>query len=90
MQLTVHSKQHRATSRVRRDIIVIIALFMLQTKIAVRRYNLLKQELTKKLFTNCRWVSSFAVHPRGVLCHIITVLIVSMNDCFPVQHLLCN
>jgi len=42
-----------------------VAVFFLQTKIAVRKYNLLKQELTKKLFTNCRWVSSIAVHPRG-------------------------
>lgn len=39
--------------------------FFVATKIAVRKYNLLKQELTKKLFTNCRWVSSIAVHPEG-------------------------
>lgn len=31
----------------------------------VRVYNLLKQELTKKLMTNCRWVSSMAVHSGG-------------------------
>ncbi|XP_046381046.2 ribosome biogenesis protein bop1-B-like [Haliotis rufescens] len=31
----------------------------------VRVYNLLKQELTKKLMTNCKWVSSMAVHPGG-------------------------
>ncbi|XP_013404052.1 ribosome biogenesis protein bop1-B [Lingula anatina] len=31
----------------------------------VRVYNLTKQELTKKLMTNCRWVSSMAVHPGG-------------------------
>lgn len=31
----------------------------------VRVYNLLKQELTKKLMTNCRWVSSMAVHCGG-------------------------
>ncbi|XP_078690255.1 ribosome biogenesis protein bop1-B-like [Branchiostoma floridae x Branchiostoma belcheri] len=31
----------------------------------VRVYNLLKQELTKKLMANCKWVSSMAVHPGG-------------------------
>ncbi|XP_014664354.1 PREDICTED: ribosome biogenesis protein bop1-A-like [Priapulus caudatus] len=31
----------------------------------VRVYNLLKQELTKKLLTNCKWVSSIAIHPKG-------------------------
>ncbi|KAK2188830.1 hypothetical protein NP493_122g03038 [Ridgeia piscesae] len=31
----------------------------------VRVYNLLKQELVKKLQTNCKWVSSMAVHPGG-------------------------
>lgn len=31
----------------------------------VRVYNLLKQQLTKKLQTNCKWVSSMDVHPGG-------------------------
>ncbi|XP_064610704.1 ribosome biogenesis protein bop1-like [Liolophura sinensis] len=31
----------------------------------VRVYNLLKQELSKKLMTNCKWVSSMAVHHAG-------------------------
>ena len=31
----------------------------------MRVYNLLKQELVKKLQTNCKWVSSMAVHPAG-------------------------
>lgn len=31
----------------------------------VRVYNLLKQELCKKLLTNCKWVSSMAIHPQG-------------------------
>ncbi|XP_077982660.1 ribosome biogenesis protein bop1-B-like [Glandiceps talaboti] len=31
----------------------------------VRVYNLLKQELTKKLLTNVKWVSSMAIHPSG-------------------------
>ena len=51
----------------------VIAASVLQTKIAVRKYNLLKQELTKKLYTNCRWVSSIAVHPRGIAHCIIAV-----------------
>lgn len=32
---------------------------------AVRLYHLLRQELTKKLRPNCKWVSSLAVHPAG-------------------------
>ncbi|XP_052230147.1 ribosome biogenesis protein bop1-B-like [Dreissena polymorpha] len=31
----------------------------------VRVYNLLKQELSKKLQANCKWVSSMAVHAEG-------------------------
>lgn len=32
---------------------------------SVRLYHLLRQELTKKLVPNCKWVSSLAVHPAG-------------------------
>lgn len=32
---------------------------------SVRLYHLLRQELTKKLLPNCKWVSSLAVHPAG-------------------------
>lgn len=32
---------------------------------SVRLYHLLRQELTKKLMPNCKWVSSLAVHPAG-------------------------
>ncbi|KAH0617325.1 hypothetical protein JD844_015374 [Phrynosoma platyrhinos] len=39
--------------------------FFVATQRFVRIYNLLKQELTKKLLTNCKWVSSIAVHPGG-------------------------
>ncbi|XP_029448153.1 ribosome biogenesis protein BOP1 [Rhinatrema bivittatum] len=44
--------------------------FFVATQRYVRIYNLLKQELTKKLLTNCKWVSSMAVHPGGdnVIC----------------------
>ncbi|VDI39294.1 Hypothetical predicted protein [Mytilus galloprovincialis] len=31
----------------------------------IRVYNLLKQELTKKLMTSCRWVSSMSIHSGG-------------------------
>ena len=31
----------------------------------VRIYNLTKQELTKKLMTGSKWISSLAVHPGG-------------------------
>ncbi|KAL0599291.1 Ribosome biogenesis protein BOP1 [Plecturocebus cupreus] len=32
---------------------------------SIRLYHLLRQELTKKLMPNCKWVSSLAVHPAG-------------------------
>ena len=32
---------------------------------SIRLYHLLRQELTKKLRPNCKWVSSLAVHPAG-------------------------
>lgn len=37
---------------------------------SVRIYHLLRQELTKKLMPNCKWVSSLAVHPAGdnIIC----------------------
>ncbi|KAI5091549.1 ribosome biogenesis protein bop1 [Silurus meridionalis] len=44
--------------------------FFVATQRYVRIYNLIKQELTKKLMTNCKWISSMAVHPGGdnVIC----------------------
>ncbi|CAI9612842.1 unnamed protein product [Staurois parvus] len=39
--------------------------FFVATQRCVRVYNLLKQELAKKLMANCKWVSSIAVHPAG-------------------------
>uniref|UniRef100_A0A8C2T9B2 Ribosome biogenesis protein BOP1 n=1 Tax=Coturnix japonica TaxID=93934 RepID=A0A8C2T9B2_COTJA len=44
--------------------------FFVATQRYVRIYNLLKQELTKKLMANCKWVSSMAIHPAGdnVIC----------------------
>ncbi|XP_022668446.1 ribosome biogenesis protein bop1-A-like [Varroa destructor] len=35
------------------------------TQTVIRVYNLVKQELQKKLLTNCKYVSSIAVHPKG-------------------------
>ncbi|XP_075772949.1 ribosome biogenesis protein BOP1 isoform X2 [Pelodiscus sinensis] len=39
--------------------------FFVATQRCVRVYNLLRQELAKKLLPNCKWVSSMAVHPAG-------------------------
>ncbi|PFX35016.1 Ribosome biogenesis protein bop1-B [Stylophora pistillata] len=36
-----------------------------QTQRFIRVYNLTKQELTKKLVSNVKWISSMAVHPKG-------------------------
>ncbi|KAM9384013.1 ribosome biogenesis protein bop1 [Pholidichthys leucotaenia] len=44
--------------------------FFMATQRYVRIYNLVKQEMTKKLQTNSKWVSSMAIHPGGdhVIC----------------------
>lgn len=39
--------------------------FFVATQRAVRIYNLVKQEMTKKLQANSKWISSMAVHPGG-------------------------
>ncbi|KAM3929037.1 ribosome biogenesis protein BOP1 [Leptodactylus fuscus] len=39
--------------------------FFVATQRYIRVYNLLKQELTKKLLANCKWISSIAIHPAG-------------------------
>ncbi|XP_060915566.1 ribosome biogenesis protein bop1 isoform X2 [Labrus mixtus] len=44
--------------------------FFVATQRSVRIYNLVKQEMTKKLQANSKWISSMAVHPAGdhVIC----------------------
>ncbi|KAM3679735.1 ribosome biogenesis protein BOP1 [Ammospiza maritima maritima] len=44
--------------------------FLVASQRSVRVYNLLRQELAKKLQSNCQWISSMAVHPGGdnVIC----------------------
>ncbi|KAI1285352.1 Ribosome biogenesis protein bop1-B [Halotydeus destructor] len=39
--------------------------FFVATQRYVRIYNLMKQQLSKKLMTNCKHVSSMAIHPGG-------------------------
>ncbi|KAG5264781.1 hypothetical protein AALO_G00257960 [Alosa alosa] len=39
--------------------------FFVATQRYVRVYNLIKQELSKKLAANCKWISSIAIHPGG-------------------------
>ncbi|XP_077404507.1 ribosome biogenesis protein bop1 [Vanacampus margaritifer] len=43
---------------------------LVATQRSVRIYNLLKQEMSKKLQANSKWISSMAVHPGGdhVIC----------------------
>lgn len=41
--------------------------FFVATQRSVRIYNLVKQEMTKKLQANSKWISSMAVHPGGNL-----------------------
>uniref|UniRef100_A0A3Q3XIF4 Ribosome biogenesis protein BOP1 n=1 Tax=Mola mola TaxID=94237 RepID=A0A3Q3XIF4_MOLML len=44
--------------------------FFVATQRSVRIYNLVKQEMAKKLQANSKWISSMAVHPGGdhVIC----------------------
>uniref|UniRef100_A0A8C9RK35 Ribosome biogenesis protein BOP1 n=1 Tax=Scleropages formosus TaxID=113540 RepID=A0A8C9RK35_SCLFO len=44
--------------------------FFVASQRCVRVYNLIKQELMKKLMANCKWISSMAIHPGGdnVIC----------------------
>ncbi|XP_023804233.1 ribosome biogenesis protein BOP1-like [Cyanistes caeruleus] len=44
--------------------------FLVASQRSVRIYNLLRQELSKKLQSGCQWISSMAVHPAGdnVIC----------------------
>lgn len=37
----------------------------LQTQKNIRIYDLVKQELLKKLITNSKWISGMAIHPKG-------------------------
>lgn len=39
--------------------------FFVVTERYIRVYNLVKQQLTKKLTSNCKQISSIAVHPKG-------------------------
>ncbi|CAB4059063.1 ERB1 [Lepeophtheirus salmonis] len=39
--------------------------FFVATQRHVRIYNLVKQELSKKLMTGSKWISSLAIHPHG-------------------------
>lgn len=39
--------------------------FFVATQRSVRIYNLVKQEMTKKLQANSKWISSMSVHPGG-------------------------
>ncbi|XP_029700420.1 ribosome biogenesis protein bop1 [Takifugu rubripes] len=44
--------------------------FFVATQRSIRIYNLIKQEMTKKLQANSKWISSMAIHPGGdhVVC----------------------
>ncbi|GFY64747.1 ribosome biogenesis protein bop1, partial [Trichonephila inaurata madagascariensis] len=39
--------------------------FFVATHKHIKMYNLIKQEMSKILFGNCKWISSMAVHPQG-------------------------
>lgn len=43
------------------------AYFFVATKKSIRIYDLIKQELSKKLAVNCNEISSIAIHPEGII-----------------------
>lgn len=43
--------------------------FFVATQRSIRIYNLIKQEMTKKLQANSKWISSMAIHPGGKQPH---------------------
>ncbi|XP_054709959.1 ribosome biogenesis protein bop1-like [Uloborus diversus] len=40
-------------------------IFFVATQKHIKVYNLLKREVSKILFGNCKWISSLAAHPQG-------------------------
>uniref|UniRef100_W5KWA8 Ribosome biogenesis protein BOP1 n=1 Tax=Astyanax mexicanus TaxID=7994 RepID=W5KWA8_ASTMX len=62
--------------------------FFVATQRHVRVYNLIKQELTKKLMTNCKWVSSMAIHPGGdnVICGSYDCRVLTNSSTDPEHH----
>ncbi|GFT62650.1 ribosome biogenesis protein bop1 [Nephila pilipes] len=39
--------------------------FFMATLKTIKSYNLIKQEVSKTIVGNCRWISSMAIHPQG-------------------------
>ncbi|KAG7458239.1 hypothetical protein MATL_G00236050 [Megalops atlanticus] len=79
MQVLIHQVSKRRTQnpfRKNKGLVQCVSFhpirpyFFVATQRYVRVYNLIKQELTKKLMANCKWISSMAVHPAGdnVIC----------------------
>ncbi|KAI1901592.1 hypothetical protein AGOR_G00035990 [Albula goreensis] len=79
MQVLIHQVSKRRTQnpfRKNKGLVQCVSFhpirpyFFVATQRYVRVYNLIKQELTKKLMANCKWISSMAIHPGGdnVIC----------------------
>lgn len=49
-------------------------LLCMQTQVYVKVYNLAKQELTRKLHSGVKWISSIDIHPHGrALLYIVGI-----------------
>lgn len=46
-------------------VLLTLDFFSLQTQHNIRIYDLVKQELVKKLLTNSKWISGMSIHPKG-------------------------
>ena len=54
--------------------------FFVATKQFVRIYDLVKQELSKKLSANCKLISSMSIHPKGKLIIIATTITTTTTE----------
>ncbi|VDO99024.1 unnamed protein product [Soboliphyme baturini] len=62
--------------------------FFVATQRHIRIYNLVKQQMIKKLVANCKWISSMALHPKGKLIavqcfHSAAVRSVAFHNRYP-------
>lgn len=51
--------------RIANEFPIALNIHSFQTQQHVRIYDLVKQELIKKLMPSCKWISKIAIHPKG-------------------------
>lgn len=54
--------------------------FLLQTQRNVRVYDLVKQEMVKKLLSNSQWISTMAIHPGKFYLYFVLIMYMLLCD----------